>query len=246
VDSCYFCVVGGKVIGKAPAAREGFGTCYQCSAHACALHGIRLGGKFVCADCLATIGTATAISYPPPVATAGPDVVERIVLSNPSPGRLPALAPGVRDLAGGVFETGNPEQMTLALEALLLAIRNREFIEGNPTADPIALLRARNDDIRVSAALGIADRSADWGFDQLLATLEVARERAALTLLRLSLREPFDAGRFADLALWSVASAYSPREGGTTLDRNPLHLFGGALLPPLVLFLATAYGAVPQ
>ena len=89
-----------------------------------------------------------------------------------------------------------------------------------------------------AAALGIADRSADWGFDRLFATLEVARERAALTLLRLSLREPFDAGRFADLALWSVASAYSPREGGTTLDRNPLHLFGGA-------FAATAR-AVPR
>src|ERR1017187_3445433 len=75
VDSCFLCVIGGTVLPN-PGQRiasEGFGTCENCSVHACQIHGDRLQGQtcFWCADCLARLGLITAATLSPPRASAG-------------------------------------------------------------------------------------------------------------------------------------------------------------------------------
>jgi hypothetical protein len=64
-QTCYLCEMGRQaVLGSGLESGEGFGTCRDCSVHACPKHGERSAQFFRCADCVAADAGSSALTSP--------------------------------------------------------------------------------------------------------------------------------------------------------------------------------------
>jgi hypothetical protein len=239
MDSCYLCVVGGHQMAGAPGAREGFGTCQQCRVHACALHGDREAGIFRCADCLALRNAQNVIAQPARAGQPAPaSRLDRLLLDE-YPDAFPALSPRMASSAAQFFLQADRERMRGAVRALLGQLR-----EGYLDLDSLLEVLAGLDLPQVAAAFGLYGGDDEVSLPLAVPGPEmyaaVARRTALLTVDRERLRSPDEIDSLLDLAIWALALAYAARQA-ESLDEHPLRLRGGALLPPLLLFLALAY-----
>jgi hypothetical protein len=191
---------------------EGYGTCSNCRAHACRIHGDIVAGQtyFMCADCLARAQLITAVTTPTPTGggTAQPPAADppvdpglRQVLNHPRRQWFRAVAPRVTDNATSLVTTVNNEAMAAALSDLVSGL-------GNATS---LLDRALNrwrfaDPVNPRRALGlmeIDDDSSDQRVEDETLGMEVIA-LAAFTLQRESQSWPArsldDVGTQIDLA----------------------------------------------
>lgn len=239
MDSCYLCVLSGtQQMAAAPAAREGFGTCQACQVHACALHGYREAWTFRCADCLAQRKSQLVIQQPPLVTGTVPTSQLDRVLLDRHPGSFPALVPRIAASAYQLFQGADWERMHQAILALL-----DQLHEGNLDPGNLAQALFGLDPLQLARAFGLYG---DGDVVPILPVLDLdtyaltMREAVLLTVDREQLR-PLDGIEYlVNLAIWALAIAYAARQA-ESLDEHPFNIRGGALLPPLLLFLAVAY-----
>lgn len=253
MDSCFLCVIGGAVLpnpGKRTAS-EGFGTCQNCSVHACQVHGDRLQGQpfFWCADCLARAGLITAATAVPPGASAGggPAPVNPIThqILGQGDSLFRAMAPGAALGAAPLVADADLDAMAAALVNLPFALR--QFDLGALGA--LFWASVPPEDVRRVIGLPPNDRhSDDYSREQRDAedlilgadVLRVSGDMLQLEAQDWTLRAPEDMPAQADLAAWALGTAYAAR-GAASLRTSPFELVGGLRLPPLALLLAVTY-----
>lgn len=221
-DSCFLCRVGAEhVLQGAPAAGEGFGTCDECSVHACPRHGDKDRQYFRCAECFAAEGAGLALTEPDPSRAA----------------ELRGRAPRLSALSAEMRQQFDAARMGAAIdwvhrraregEALLPGVA--EGIDLGGKREAVSALGFSEEDVDPSAALEelglrtiviedwVRDRAGQSGPDQ-----EGQR---------------FTAG---ELAAAAVAIAYMAR-GVESAESSPFQIRGGLLLPPSVVVFGHAY-----
>jgi len=274
MDTCYLCVLGGQKVSSPvgrPATTDGFGTCYDCAVHACAVHGDKPINKndFRCADCWSTQIALAALQLriPPPAVTQGtgagtsgtagvsggdgqssPDSEAAqlaALLNRFGLDALAAIAPGLGPLAldhlGGV----DIRRMAGACEWLRAVLLNR-------SRRALADLGARlNDDLgNEDTAL----RALAWQSPGLSIAPNAPRAAAGFARLRLAIALDLLSGEVLDdpaaprlddgaaLGACAVLMAYASR-GTRSLDDGILAVPGALLLRPIILALGLAYWA---
>jgi hypothetical protein len=273
MDTCYLCVLGGKKVSSPvgrPATTDGFGTCYECAVHACAVHGDKPINKndFRCADCwsaqiaLASLqlripspavaqgtaggtsgaaGASTDYGQPPPESEAAQLAA---LINRFGLDALAAIAPGLGALALDHLDGVNMSRMAGACEWLRAALINRD-------QRALAILGARlnyglqNEDV--------ARRSLAWESRELPDSPN-GPTAAIIARLRLAIALEFLPGEALDnpaaprsdlqaaLGACAVLMAYASR-GTNSLNHGILVVPGALLLRPIVLALGLAYQA---
>jgi hypothetical protein len=225
-DSCFLCEMGAKhVLKGAPAAGEGFGTCNECSVHACPRHGDRTRQYFRCAECIAAAGTSWALTEP--------------VESNAA--ELIGEAPRLSSLSAKLREQFDPGRMSAAVNWVHNRVGEKESLL--PDVEQGSDVKRGE---KAAMALGFSHGEVDPE-----AAAEALQLRAALVEEQVrDLARGASAGgeelgekqraRAGETAAVSLAIAYTAR-GAEDADTSPFELSGGLMLPPPVVVLGHAY-----
>ena len=274
MDTCYVCVLGGQKVGSPvgrPATTDGFGTCYDCAVHACAVHGDKPINKdyFRCADCWSTqIALAALQLRTPPSAvaqgtgagtpgtarastgdgqpSADSEAAQLAALLNRfGPGALTAIAPALGPLALEYLSRVNLSRMAGACEWLRVVLINR-----NRAALTDLGARLNNDLGNEDTAL----RALAWQSPGPSISPNVPMVAADFAQLRLAIALELLPGQVLDnpaaprsdhqatLGACAVLMAYASR-GTRSLDDGILAVPGALLLRPIILALGLAYWA---
>lgn len=246
-DTCFLCAVGSKNATTSPMATstEGFGTCENCSVHACPKHGERQAQYFRCADCIT--GNALQGALGPGGGQTDLDRGDADPVDQYGRLALVAESPGVALAGLDLFEYDLVEPMRAGLARL----------GGTPSG--------AIDGVRVRLTGGLAD--AEFGAVEAALSLPaelVGRLRDGLrgsgadgdpvvkvALVKLHLifqaldeqsgtiqptSEP--SVNRAEYSLAVLAGAFAAREA-STLRAGVLTVAGGLQMPPLVILLST-------
>ena len=256
VDSCFLCVMKHAALPTQinQPGSEGYGTCSNCRAHACQIHGDIVAGQtyFMCADCLARAKLITAVTAPPPPPPNNPaqpaapnppvdPVLQRAFVDAQNAWLFRGIAPNLTPGTAPLVPTVDVERLSVALGDLTTRLR-----------DTGSLLRQAISDWESSEAnsrrraLGFSEVD-EYTEDEQFADDMTGREVIGLAAYALqrdaqawSLRSSDDLISQVELASWSLATVYSAR-GADTVDISPLMLPGGLRMPPITLFLAEIY-----
>jgi len=267
MDTCYLCVLGGQKVGSPvgrPATTDGFGTCYDCAVHACAVHGDKPINKkyFRCADCWSTqIALAALQLRTPPSAAAQGTASARAntgdgqppadseaaqlaaLLNHFGPDALIAIAPALGPLVLEYLSSVNLSRMAGACEWLRAVLINR-----NRAALADLGARLNNDLGNEDTAL----RALAWQPPGPSISPDVPASAANFAQMRLAIvleLLPDDvldnpaaprSDHQATLGAYAVSTAYASRGTGS-LDDGILSVPGALLLPPIILALGLAY-----
>jgi len=245
-DTCFLCAVGSRSVMPSPAATstEGFGTCENCSVHACPKHGERQSQYFRCSDCITGSALRGVLGPGPGPADVdrGDDPVDRFGLL-----ALAAESPGVALAGLDLFEDDLVEPMRAGLARL--GTLPSVAIDG--VRDRLAQDLADAEPGAVEAALGLPAELVDrlrHGLPGSCAggdtVAKVARVKLHLIFQTLdeqsatmwSMREP--SLNRAEYSLAVLAGAFAAREA-STLREGVLSVPGGLQMPPLVILLST-------
>jgi hypothetical protein len=239
MNSCYLCVLSRPRLAnlKNRRASEGFGTCSNCSAHACQVHGDILQGQtyFYCADCMTLIGLNTSLVRTPPPGTAAAPAQRLLLPGFPFATFAPGITAAAAPLANGVDDR--------AMEAAL-----RDVVRGWPgilERDYSAWVATEPRTKRSALGLPPIDDYGDemQAHDRILGldVIELARDTVNRETQEWELRPPEEIpGEMVRLAAWALSTAYAAR-GAESLETSPFQLPGGLRLPPIALLTAMSY-----
>jgi len=225
-ESCFLCTVGASnVIAGGPPPGEGFGTCRDCSVHACRRHGDKSPKHFRCAECIAALGAGLALTEP----------------LDDGGGRLRSEAPRLSAASAPVRERFDRER----LGAAVLWI-HRQVREGRPLLHRSQHREAWDERANALRLLGLDQKEASPA-----AAIEEVRLRAAVIealVLAAVLDSPLlpdevERDRFeqiGEIGAIGLAIAYMARETEDP-EASPLLLRGGLLLPAPVIVLGHVY-----
>ncbi len=227
-DSCFLCAIGSQhVIRNAPAsAPEAFGTCHECSVHACPRHGDRTPSYFRCGDCIAASIGGSVLLEP-----RGGDPPELLTGGAP---RLSTLSRDLRDQF-------DPARLGAAVRWIHVQVRAGESVlPGSERGIDIG------GESEAAIALGFSPDDVDAA-----AAAEAARLRAAVaealvvdlvreTEVSAAELEPPQLERAGALAAAALAIASHGRDARSP-EVSPFLLSGGLLLPPSMVVLGHAY-----
>jgi hypothetical protein len=244
-DTCFLCAVGARHAIPAPAASstEGFGTCNNCSVHACPRHGERQRQYFRCWDCISGEALSGALAPVPDVIDVDEgDPVDEFGLLT-----LIAESPGVALTGLDLFEADLVGPMQAGLARMGHSPRRAiEVARARLTADlAVAEIEA------VESALGLPPELVDRlregsaiGLSTGHTVVDVARAKLRLVFRAMAeqcetiepTREP--SVNRAEYALGVLAGAFAAREA-PALTGGVFTVASGLQMPPLVILLST-------
>jgi hypothetical protein len=228
-ETCYLCETGASAaLATRLPAGEGFGTCRECSVHACPRHGDRSPLFFRCADCIAADAASAALIAP--AETTASDVrgaaARLSAVSGATRERIQAarmgaavawllkrIAEGDQLLIAAALSEGFGEQSP----ERLLAMPSLEPDERPDLAMEDSVMRAHlfEEELR-QRVLPSLDSSMRWFADR-------ERQNAA-----------------GEVATAGLAIAYAAR-ALDDVERSPLEMTGGLTMPAVVVILGHAY-----
>ncbi|HEX8745097.1 MAG TPA: hypothetical protein VF712_18370 [Thermoleophilaceae bacterium] len=254
MDTCFYCVVGwSKVVPKAPkrpATNEGFGTCKQCSAHACPQHGDKTPTIFLCVDC---IGSA---AITPPLrgeelehdrpGDGGSEELRALVRARGSE-VFPGVAPAVAAPALAHVDEPNLERLRFSLDWFAALARLGQLgawvemmLVEQIEAAPVDAL---------AGALGLPPSMAERAPREEVSPESIrsaAQTRAVAMATDLARRYDGEALQpdtdKLDVAAMAIRICLYPR-GATSVDINVANLAGGLLLPVEIAATVLLYHA---